>query len=291
MIKLRRSERLVKPAKATLSPFVVYKNLRRKQKNISNNEDQLIEKIKNWAPSSGVRQLTLTAGGYAGPDFWGSLLGTEGNGWLSDEHIFAWMLHMYNSRDPSARWSILPPYFQMHLQTLDQKFACYFNGKVEPFPRITSVDEVYVPLFIPSIHWFLGVFNLVNGTLTIYDSLMGMRDLDKGRTEVVCHINFVFDHWLRLHGYYDNKPLPFKFPFQTEYANDVPQQSGPLGDCGVWVCIFLDRLINKKPLNDGEKTSITATRMRRHMLTLFYNSLIPKELVNELEEDDLEFIQ
>ncbi|XP_021985900.1 uncharacterized protein LOC110882123 [Helianthus annuus] len=120
---------------------------------------------------------------------------------------------------------------------------------------------------------------------------MGMRDLDKGRTEVVCHINFVFDHWLRLHGYYDNKPLPFKFPFQTEYANDVPQQSGPLGDCGVWVCIFLDRLINKKPLNDGEKTSITATRMRRHMLTLFYNSLIPKELVNELEEDDLEFIQ
>ncbi|KAM0034872.1 putative Ulp1 protease family catalytic domain, papain-like cysteine peptidase superfamily [Helianthus debilis subsp. tardiflorus] len=205
--------------------------------------------------------------------------------------FFAWMLHMYNSRDPSARWSILPPYFQMYLQTLDQKFACYFNGKVEPFPPIYSVDEVYVPLFIPSIHWFLGVFNLVNETLTIYDSLMGVRDLDKGRTEVVCHINFVFDHWLRLHGYYDNKPLPFKFPFQTEYANDVPQQSGPLGDCGVWVCIFLDRLINKKPLNDGEKTSKTATRMRRHMLTLFYNSLIPLELLNELEEDDLEFIQ
>ncbi|MFS8003035.1 putative Ulp1 protease family catalytic domain, papain-like cysteine peptidase superfamily [Helianthus anomalus] len=65
-----------------------------------------------------------------------------------------------------------------------------------------------------------------------------------------------------MHGYYDNKPLPLKFPFQIVYVDDVPQQSGPLGDCGVWVCIFLDRLINKKPLNDGEDTSITATRMR-----------------------------
>ncbi|MFS7948275.1 hypothetical protein Hanom_Chr06g00558031 [Helianthus anomalus] len=32
MIKLRRSERLVKPAKSLLSTFVVYKNMKRKQK-------------------------------------------------------------------------------------------------------------------------------------------------------------------------------------------------------------------------------------------------------------------
>ncbi|MFS7953277.1 hypothetical protein Hanom_Chr07g00616661 [Helianthus anomalus] len=32
MIKLRRSERLVKPAKSVLSPFVILKNMRRRQK-------------------------------------------------------------------------------------------------------------------------------------------------------------------------------------------------------------------------------------------------------------------
>ncbi|MFS8004936.1 hypothetical protein Hanom_Chr13g01231581 [Helianthus anomalus] len=32
MIKLRHSERLVKPAKSLLSPFVIYRNMKRKQK-------------------------------------------------------------------------------------------------------------------------------------------------------------------------------------------------------------------------------------------------------------------
>ncbi|MFS8021837.1 hypothetical protein Hanom_Chr16g01432171 [Helianthus anomalus] len=53
----------------------------------------------------------------------------------------------------------------------------------------------------------------------------------------------------------------------------------------------MDRLINKKPLNDSEDTSITATRMMLHLAILFYNSLIPKDTANEIEEDDLEYIQ
>ncbi|KAJ0572385.1 hypothetical protein HanHA89_Chr06g0215151 [Helianthus annuus] len=88
MIKLRRSERLVKPAKSLLSPFVVYRNIKLKQKKIANDEDNLIKTIKNWAPTSGVRELTLTAGGSVGPNFWAALLGTDGTGWLNDDHLF-----------------------------------------------------------------------------------------------------------------------------------------------------------------------------------------------------------
>ncbi|MFS7912808.1 hypothetical protein Hanom_Chr02g00134201 [Helianthus anomalus] len=191
MIKLRRYESLVKPAKSLLSPFVVFKNLKRGKNKIANDEDNLIKTIEDWAPTSGIRDLTFTAGRSFGPDFWAALLGTDRTGWLSDD---------------------------MHCQTLDQTFKGYFTGAVEPFPLIFSVDEV----------------------------LMGMQQSEKGRTEVVCLINFVFDHWLRMHGYFNEKPLPLTFSFQIIYANDVPQKSGPLGDCGVWVCIFLDRLINKK---------------------------------------------
>ncbi|MFS7911033.1 putative papain-like cysteine peptidase superfamily [Helianthus anomalus] len=158
------------PAKSLLSPFVVFKNMKRKQKkNIANDEDNLIKTIEDWAPSSGIRELILTAGGSVGPDFWATLLGTDHTGWLSDDHIFGRMLHMYHSRVPPDCWSILPPYFQMHCQTLDRTFKGYFTGGVEPFPPIFSVDKVYAPLYIPSIHWFFGVFNLVNHTLTIYD--------------------------------------------------------------------------------------------------------------------------
>ncbi|KAM0051973.1 hypothetical protein Hdeb2414_s0007g00242861 [Helianthus debilis subsp. tardiflorus] len=108
MIKLRRSKRLVKPAKSLLSPFVVFKNMKRRKNKIANDEDNLIKTIQDWAPSSGIRELTLTAGGSVGPDFCAALLGTDRTGWLSDDHIFGWMIHMYHSRVPSDRWSILP---------------------------------------------------------------------------------------------------------------------------------------------------------------------------------------
>ncbi|KAF5791876.1 putative Ulp1 protease family catalytic domain, papain-like cysteine peptidase superfamily [Helianthus annuus] len=197
------------------------------------------------------------------------------------------MIHMYHSRNESDRWSILTPYFQNYFRYTAVDHTCkgYFTGQVDPFPSIHTVDEVYVPLYIEGAHWFLGVFNLLNYTLTIYDSLLNA--FEKERTDVVCHINFVFDHWLRIHGYNAHRPLPLTYPFRVIYATDAPQQSGVLGDCGVWVCIFLDRLINKKPLNDDKDTQKTAERMRRQLALLFYDSVLPDTTTdNNLGDDD-----
>ncbi|KAJ0580440.1 putative Ulp1 protease family catalytic domain, papain-like cysteine peptidase superfamily [Helianthus annuus] len=79
---------------------------------------------------------------------------------------------------------------------------------------MVNVDFVYVPLLIQGLHWFLGVFNLVDYMLTIYDSLLSFNALEKESADVVCHINFVFDHWLRIHGYNADIPLPFNYPFE-----------------------------------------------------------------------------
>ncbi|MFS7952780.1 hypothetical protein Hanom_Chr07g00610931 [Helianthus anomalus] len=112
IIKLRRSERLVKPAAALLSPYVAYKILKDKQAKKLRNEDRQIAFIKQWYPNSGNKHLSLIVGTCVAPNFWESLLGEDGHGWLSDDHIFGWMIHLYHSRNESDRWSILPPYFQ-----------------------------------------------------------------------------------------------------------------------------------------------------------------------------------
>ncbi|MFS7987266.1 putative Ulp1 protease family catalytic domain, papain-like cysteine peptidase superfamily [Helianthus anomalus] len=81
------------------------------------------------------------------------------------------MIKMYEQRQQSDRWSILPPYFQMTIVECDaiRRVECYFNGSMIPIPPISEVDEVYVPLNIRNVHWLLGVFHLRNRTLTIYD--------------------------------------------------------------------------------------------------------------------------
>ena len=111
----------------------------------------------------------------------------------------------------------------------------------------------------------------------IFCSLAESPFLDRGRDQVLTHINFVFDNWLRRHGYYTTMPIPLTYPFQVTFAHNVLQQTGPLGDCGVWVCIFLEKLINGKRINDGEDPNVTASNMRRHLAMLFYDSKLEGE--------------
>ncbi|KAF5761849.1 putative Ulp1 protease family catalytic domain, papain-like cysteine peptidase superfamily [Helianthus annuus] len=81
------------------------------------------------------------------------------------------------------------------------------------------------------------------------DSLLNCSSLDKDRTEIICHINFAFDLWLRMNDYYEEKQWSLSFPFKVVYPDNVPQQCGALGDCGVWVCIFIGRLIKNQTVN------------------------------------------
>ncbi|MFS7912701.1 putative papain-like cysteine peptidase superfamily [Helianthus anomalus] len=158
-------------------------------------------------------------------------------------------------------------YFQSH--DVDQTFKGYFTVAIEPFPPIHIVDEVYVPLYIQGVHWVLGVFNLVDYTLMIYD--IHSPDL------IDCS-----DRPL---------PLPLHYTFYVIFASDAPQQSGALGDFGVWVCIYLERLINKKPLNDAEDTETTAYRMRRQLALLFYDSLLPDTTSDNVIDDEAVFVR
>ncbi|MFS8022147.1 putative Ulp1 protease family catalytic domain, papain-like cysteine peptidase superfamily [Helianthus anomalus] len=98
----------------------------------------------------------------------------------------------------------------------------------------------------------------------------------KDRTEVIYHINFAFDIWLRINGNADDEPLQMSLSFKVVYPSPVPQQSGSLGDCGVWICIFMEWLINKQPVYREENTTKAAYQMRQRLAIMFYDSLLPK---------------
>ncbi|MFS7907914.1 hypothetical protein Hanom_Chr01g00077091 [Helianthus anomalus] len=68
-----------------LSPYVAFKRVKDKQAKKLRNEDRQIEYIKEWYPDSGSKHLSLLMGNSVGPNFWGSLLGVEKQGWLNDD--------------------------------------------------------------------------------------------------------------------------------------------------------------------------------------------------------------
>ncbi|KAJ0742760.1 putative Ulp1 protease family catalytic domain, papain-like cysteine peptidase superfamily [Helianthus annuus] len=194
---LRRSERLVKPGPSMLSPFVLLKNVSKRNKNKEDSTctDKEIQKIRDWyiierslvnKIDSRTRKLGKTMVGEVGPQFWSSLLGDDGSGWLSDDHLYGWMIKMYEQRNKTDRWTIIEC-------DAPRRLEGYFNGSLISIPPISEVNEVYVPLNIKNMHWLLAVFHLRNRTLTIYDSLLESETMVKDRTEVIYHINFAFD--------------------------------------------------------------------------------------------------
>ncbi|KAL8261480.1 hypothetical protein R6Q59_025529 [Mikania micrantha] len=121
---------------------------------------------------------TLTDSVKLTSEFWRSLLVLDGSaGWLETNHLFAWESFLYNSRLADARWFILPPWFQQLLLNYDQcpDLATGFNP---PYPAIRDVDHLYFPVNVKDQHWILLHVNLLEWTITIYDSLKGTYDLD-----------------------------------------------------------------------------------------------------------------
>ncbi|KAK1431903.1 hypothetical protein QVD17_08690 [Tagetes erecta] len=88
---------------------------------------------------------------------------------------------------------------------------------------------------------------------------------------------WIEDEWLLENGseaYNSYRPPPFVRVVPTF----VPQQSGLLGDCGVWVCIFLDRRIKGEPIfQEQEDTAISAMNFRLKLARLILETKFKEE--------------
>ncbi|KAL8249277.1 hypothetical protein R6Q59_006145 [Mikania micrantha] len=119
-------------------------------------------------------------------------------------------------------------------------------------------------------HWCLVCIDLARWTMSIYDSFLEVCMIS--RNEILFFLNNFFSQWLLCsdHDYGGIfRPPPFERLF--------PDQLGTIGDCGVWVCIFL-RLINGESLSSpGEDPRKNAYEFRWSFAELMYENKIRLE--------------
>ena len=122
--------------------------------------------------------------------------------------------------------------------------------------------QVFLPINCSGKHWILGELHLKTMTVHIYDSLQTMRSfksLVANRTistfktsliDLMDGINF----WTKTN---QARKKPADIQFEVVKGLDI--QKGNLGDCGVFMCMWLEKLISGMPLTtekDAERVAL-----------------------------------
>ncbi|GKA95638.1 phospholipase-like protein [Tanacetum coccineum] len=107
------------------------------------------------------------------------------------------------------------------------------------------LDDVFIPINEPKRHWSLALFHISSGSVTFYDSqkiydveyrpwYLKMRSCLETKLPVI----------LQRTGVFVRKGIdPNSYSIKFSHAENVPQQGGVFGDCGVFLCLFLYRLV------------------------------------------------
>ncbi|KAL4578728.1 hypothetical protein LXL04_014859 [Taraxacum kok-saghyz] len=176
-------------------------------------------------------------------EFWASLLGYAKSGWLESWHVDLWSLLLMEARPKDARWRVVPTTLMRVDQDDDWSAICEGidnarNGGVSGPPWWT-VDRLFVPINIPDLHWFMAEVNLKMWKVTIYDSMKGA------------------------------------FRRFGEGGENVPQQTGPLGDCGIFLCMFMEKLASGLPLTLDRDAQQAAVAFSTFLSTPQYFFIYP----------------
>ncbi|GJV52538.1 phospholipase-like, aminotransferase-like mobile domain protein [Tanacetum coccineum] len=133
----------------------------------------------------------------------------------------------------------------------DVNSMLFFYVTDEIYPMVwMGVEQVFIPINEPKRHWSLTQFHIQAGNVTFYDSqkiegveyrlwYLKMRSCLYTKLHVLLHRTGVFARK-------GIDPNSYSIKFSQE--QNVPQQGGLFGDCGMFVCLFLYRLAHGIPL-------------------------------------------
>ena len=124
-------------------------------------------------------------------------------------------------------------------------------------------------------HWLFGELRLESMEVHIYDSLgrnaftlfesNGTFTKFEAKVEkVLAKINY----WRRR----NLRRTPLNMSFILE--DNVPQQSSHLGDCGVFVCMFMEQLVSGQPIRQLIDPKYAALEFRQRMAKIFWGSCV-----------------
>lgn len=126
-----------------------------------------------------------------------------------------------------------------------------------------------LPLNVIQLHWVLAVFDLRSWTITVFDSLGS--DFEQHWRLILRNVLIDLPVVLQAEGYWQKKQqLPMiELPNNIVRAPRVPRQAS--GDCGVWVCWFIQQLCRDAPLDIDISASEFGIRYRRQMAQIFWS--------------------
>ncbi|GKE88487.1 phospholipase-like protein [Tanacetum coccineum] len=173
---------------------------------------------------------------YVYRSFWLNLLGLKEGGWLSDRHLDVWFDLMWSFRPTDADWAIASSYFCGFVMRGDiPRWVC--NGVRYPV-MWADMEQVF-----ETRKWWIKMRKAFKKYIPPYLQEWGILDA-KGIPLESYKINFVV-------------------------GKDVPIQGDAYGDCGVWVCIFLYRLIHKMAVS-AKDPQIVGLAYQEHMFDYFW---------------------
>nr|KAJ0190650.1 hypothetical protein LSAT_V11C800402260 [Lactuca sativa] len=210
-------------------------------------------------------------------DFWSSLFGHTHDGWLESAHITIWYRLLKERRFESDRHTIMPPnFFVSHALEEGQDWRAFMAG-IATYPNFMvawwDVDTVLLPIHSSPNHWLFGELRLASMEVHIYDSL-GRGAYEKFKSEgIFSKFERRVANYLDKIKYWARRNIP-RIPLNMQfiYEENVPQQSSHLGDCGVFVCMFMEQLVSGQPIRVLIDPKNAALEFRLRMAKITWGS-------------------
>nr|KAJ0199258.1 hypothetical protein LSAT_V11C600304770 [Lactuca sativa]KAJ0201377.1 hypothetical protein LSAT_V11C600304820 [Lactuca sativa] len=210
-------------------------------------------------------------------DFWSSLFGHTHNGWLESAHITIWYRLLMERRFESDRHTIMPPnFFVSHALEEGQDWRAFMAG-IATYPNFMvawwDVDTVLLPIHSSPNHWLFGELRLASMEVHIYDSL-GRGAYEKFQSEgIFSKFERRVANYLDKIKYWARRNIP-RIPLNMQfiYEENVPQQSSHLGDCGVFLCMFMEQLVSGQLIRVLIDPKNAALEFRLRMAKFFWGS-------------------
>ncbi|GKE54407.1 phospholipase-like protein [Tanacetum coccineum] len=137
----------------------------------------------------------------------------------------------------------------------NKRLGCTLNYGCDSMPLFYATDEIY-PLAwrdVEQRHWSLAQFHIQSRNVTLYDS-QKTYDVEyrpwyvKMRSCLATKLLVV----LQQTGVFASKRInPTSYSIMFSHAQNVPKQGRVFGDYGVFVCLFLYRLVTVETHNDS----------------------------------------
>nr|KAJ0187197.1 hypothetical protein LSAT_V11C900489400 [Lactuca sativa] len=174
-------------------------------------------------------------------DFWSALFGHTHDGWLESTRITIWYRLLMERRFEGDRHTIMPPNFFC--------WSCFGRrpGLEALYGWYCYVPQIHGCLVLLAIHsspnhWLFGELRLASMEVHIYDSF-GRVAYQKFKSDgTFTKFEYRVANYLDKINYWARRSIP-RIPLNMQfiYEENVPQQSTHLGDCGVFVCMFMEQ--------------------------------------------------